>query len=251
MVLSVTESQAAIAVAIPQYMVSHESRALIAAGSTLPFSVKDIEAEPGNDTPIAINLPSGAELRGAGAEVGTFLLIRNIPKDVSFSAGMATGHICVVPLREASTLRLISKPSVNAQFELEFRLIGPNNRLLAKTNVTLNLRPRDVVGALGPASPKPDALTPKAEAVLLARGKDLMQEGGIAAARLIFEELATHGSAVGALALARSYDPAYLIPSAASVPAPSLAEARKWYERAAELGNPDAKRRLVEIAPGG
>jgi TPR repeat protein len=60
-----------------------------------------------------------------------------------------------------------------------------------------------------------------------------------------------YGSAAGALALARSYDPAYVPKSAVSAPAPDLAEARKWYERAAELGDADAKRRLTEIALGG
>jgi hypothetical protein len=258
----------AVTVAIPGHAAGlaalHEGPTLIAAESTVTFSVKNIEAEPGNDAPIAINLPSGAELRGAGVGEGTFLLIRNIPEGVRVSAGMATGRIWVVPLREASTLRLVSKPGVNAQFLLEFHLIGPHNRVLAKTTATVNLRQDQPVAAFAPASPTPDApkppvrprpqaepLTPRAEAILLARGKDLLQQGGIAAARLIFEDLAVDGSAAGALALAQSYDPAYVVPSAASAAAPSLAKARKWYERAAELGNPDAKRRLTEIASGG
>jgi hypothetical protein len=269
MAFAVTESQAAGAVAIPgraaMLAVSQESRMLIAAESLVTFSVKDVEAEPGIDTPIAITLPSDAELRGAGAEEGTFLLIRNIPEGVSVSAGMATSRICIVPLREASALRLISKPGANARFQLEFHLIGPDSRLLAETIISVNLRPLEVVGALDPASPEPVAappppiqppppaaqLTPQAEAVLLARGKDLLQQGDIAAARLIFEDMAKYGSAAGALALARSYDPAYVPKSAVSAPAPDLAEARKWYERAAELGDADAKRRLTEIALGG
>ena len=251
--LAVSASQAAVTVAIPGHAAGlaalHEGHTLIAAETTVVFSVKDIEAESGNDAPISINLPSGAELRAAGAEQGTFLLIRNIPEGVSVSAGMATGRIWVVPLREASTLRLVAKPGVNTQFQLGFHLIGPNNRVLAKTTATVNLRPRAAAAALDPAPPKPDTprppvqplpqaepLTPRAEAVMLARGKDLLQQGGIAA---------------GALALARSYDPAFVTASAASAPAPNLAEARKWYERAAELGNPDAKRRLTEIASGG
>ena len=266
--LAVSASQAAVTVAIPGNAAGlaalNEGRTLIAAEPTLVFSVNDIEAELGNDAPISINFPSGAELRAAGAEQGTFLLIRNIPEGVSVSAGMATGRIWVVPLREASTLRLVAKPGVNTQFQLGFHLIGPNNRVLAKTTATVNLRPRAAAAALDPAPPKPDTpkppvqplpqaepLTPRAEAVMLARGKDLLQQGGIAAARIIFEDLATSGSAAGALALARSYDPAFVSASAASAPAPNLAEARKWYERAAELGNPDAKRRLTEIASGG
>jgi hypothetical protein len=266
MVLAVTGSHATVAAAIPRHgavlAALHEGRTLIGAPS-LTISVKDIEGEPGNDTPIAINLPSGAELRIAGAVDGTFLLIRNIPDGVTVSAGMAAGRVWVVPLREASTLRLLSKPGVYPQFQLEFHLIGPNSRVLAKTAATVNLRQGQPVAALGPASPQPelpkpqvqpqpqaDELTPRAEAVLLARGNQLLQQGGIAAARVIFEDLAVEGSAAGALALAQSYDPAYLAKSAASAPAPDLAEARRWYVRAAELGNLDAKRRLAEI-PGG
>jgi hypothetical protein len=267
MLLAVAGSQAAVAVAIPEHAargaIPHDGRTLIAAEGSLTFSVKDIAAEPGSDTPIAIKLPSSADLRGAGAGEGTFLLVRNIPEGVSISAGMATGRVWVVPLREASTLRLVSKPGMNAQFQLEFHLIGPNNRVLAKTTVAVNVSPLQAVAALGPTSAQPDTpkapvhhrpqaapLTPQAEAVLLARGKDVLQQGGIVAARLIFEELATRGSAAGALALARSYDPAFVVPSAASAPAPDLAEARKLYQRAAELGDPDAKRWLAEIASG-
>lgn len=265
MVLAMTGSQAAIAAPIPGHaarlMASHAARTLIAAENNVTFSVQDIEAESGNDTPIAITLPSGAQLRSAGAETGTFVLIRNIPEGVSVSAGMATGRVWVVPLREALSLRLISHPGVSAQFQLEFHLIGPNSRELAERTIRVDLRPVQTVAALGPENPAAPApvqpppqaepLTPKAEAVLLRRGKDIMQQGGVAAARIIFEELAMRGSAAGALTLARSYDPAYIDPSAASAPAPSLDEARKWYKHAAELGNSDAKRRLAEIAAGG
>jgi hypothetical protein len=229
--------------------ISLEGGALIAVANALSFSVQDIEAESGNDAPIAIAIPSPAELRDAGAEEGTFILIRNIPEGVSVSAGMATGRIWIVPLREARTLRLVTKLGMNARFQIGFHLIGPGNRVLAKTTATVNLRPRGAAAAIDPAAPKPQALkppvlpqpqteslTPRAEAVMLARGKDLLQQGGIAAARIIFEDLATHGSAAGALALARSYDPAYVATSGVSAPATNLTEARKWYERAAELG---------------
>jgi hypothetical protein len=246
-----------------------EGRTLVAAENTVDFSVGDIEAEPGKDVPLTIKLPSSAELRGAGADTGTFLLIRNVPEGVGMSAGMATGRIWVVPLREAAGLRLTSKPDLSARFQLGFHLIGPNNRVLAETTVSVDLRPREAVAAVNAVTlqdepPKPDPpkkpaqqpsqtapLPPAEEAVLLARGQQLLQQGGIVAARLIFEELATHRSAAGALALARSYDPAYVPPSKASAPAPDMAEARKWYERAVELGNPDAQRRLAEIGAGG
>lgn len=272
--------QAAGALALPLRAAGlaamHQDGALIAAAdSALTLSVKDIDAEPGIDAPITIKLPSIAELRAAGAEEGTYLLIRGLPDGVNVSAGMAAGRVWVVPLREAAALRLISKPGMSAQVQLKFHLIGWNNRLLAETATALNLRPIQAVAALAPLQPeaarpqpqaqpepqplpqalpqpqpRPQPLTLREEAVLLARGKDVMQQGGIAAARLIFQALATRGSADGALALAQSYDPAFVARSA-SAPEPNLAEARKWYERAAELGNTDAKRRLTEIASGG
>jgi hypothetical protein len=245
---------------------------LVTAENGLKFSVQDIEAEPGKEIPITLSLPSATELQGAGADKGVFILIRNIPEGVSVSAGMTTGRVWVVPLREASTLRLVSKPGVTDEFQLSFYLMGPNSKALAEATTTVRLRSRqDTAATLGPAMPKPDSakpeaatvqpqtppppqaerLTPQAETALLSRGRDVLRQGGVAAARIIFEELATHGSAAGALALARTYDPSYVVPSGAAAPAPSLAEARKWYERAAQLGNADAKRRLAELAPGG
>jgi hypothetical protein len=265
-VLAVAESQAGVAIAFPGHAsglaaLLHGRRTLTAVESTLTFWVKDVEAEPGRAAPVIIRLPSSGELRAAGAGEGVFLLIRNIPKGVSFTAGMSTGRVWVVPLREASALRLICPGEVNTQFQLAFHLIGPNQRSLAQATVTV--RPSQAVAALGPASPKhdppkppvqpraqADPLLPRDEAVLLKRGRDVLEQGSVAAARLIFEELAMHGSAAGALALARSYDPAYLAASSTSAPGPDLAEARKWYERAAELGNQDARHRLVEIASG-
>ncbi len=267
MVLAITGSQTAAAVVIPAHAVRltalGEGRGFIAVKNAVTFSVRDIEAEPGSDAPIAIKLPTAAELRAANAGVGTFLLVRNIPEGVSLSAGMATGRICVVPLREASTLRLKFKPDVDTPFQLEFYLIGPDSHVLAETIVTVDLSPPQAVAALAPPAPKledqkpaapprPEAapLTPREEAVLLTPAKELLGQGGIAAARVIYEDLAAHGSASGALELARSYDPAYAGSPKGFAPATNMAEARKWYERAAELGNPDAKRRLVEIASG-
>ena len=267
---------------------------VIPAASNLSFSVRDIEAEAGKEAPIHIVIPSPAELRDAGAEEGTFVLIRNIPEGVSLSAGMATGRVWVVPLREAPKLRLIFKPGMNARFQIGFHLIGPGNRVLAEETVSVAVGPRETVAAISaqplraevptaalpqvdlpkkpvqpqtqtaalpaqeeamkkPVQPQTQAaaLPAQEEAILLARGTEVLKQGGIVAARLIFEELARRGSAAGALALARSYDPAHLPHSSASALAPNMAVALKWYERAAELGNPDAKRRLAEIVPGG
>jgi hypothetical protein len=269
---------------------SDEDRGLVAGTSALTFSVMDIEAEAGSEVPINATLPSEVELRAAGATASTFVLIRNIPEGVAISPGVATGRIRVVPLRDAASLRLLSKPELEANFQLQFTLIGPHNRALAQTTASVTLRPGPAVAAPAPAAsdapktdeqtaavePRPqpepeperfkppadappaaskqpkeaEPISPQVEAVLLARGKSVLQQGGIAAARIIFEELASLSSAAGAFALAQTYDPASAPRTAGATPAPSLAEARKWYQRASELGNADAERRLAEIGSG-
>jgi hypothetical protein len=272
-VLAVAETQVAAAAAFPDNSEKlgawRESGVVPVADKISSFSVKDIQAEPGTEAPIAIKLPTRAELRRAGSEEGAFLLVRNIPEGVGLSAGMATGRVWVVPLREVLNLRLLTQPGVPTRFQLEFHLMGLNKSVLAEATITVDLAPSRTVAAISPAAPEPEAaeqphppvhlvepprpevepLSPEAEAVLMTRGNEILQQGGIAAARLIFEEVAKHGSPAGALALARTYDPAYALPAAAA-PTPNMAEARKWYERAAELGNPDAKQRLAEIASG-
>ena len=232
---------------------SNDRSAHLAAANTVTFSAKNVDAFGGGEVPLSIQVPSAGELRSAGAEEGAFLLLRNLPEGVSVSAGMAMGRVWVVPLREVAVLRLICRPGI-APFRLGLSLMGPNQRVLAETAISVTLHPPLPPGTVPTATDatrtpaKPEPLTAQAEAVMLARGKEVLLQGGIAAARIIFEELATHGSAAGALALAQSYDPVQIAKSNATGAVPDISEARKWYERAAELGNADAKRRLAEFA---
>jgi TPR repeat protein len=89
------------------------------------------------------------------------------------------------------------------------------------------------------------------EEVLLRRSEELMQQGGIAAARLIYEELANRGSGRAALALAQTYDPAFIPPSATSAVKPDVEMALKWYERAAIYGSDEARQRIAVLSAGG
>lgn len=71
---------------------------------------------------------------------------------------------------------------------------------------------------------------------LLTRANDLMQRGDITGARLLFEHLAFRGSALGAFALAQSYDPKHLQKLYVRGLAPDEKQANYWYRKAAELG---------------
>ena len=87
-------------------------------------------------------------------------------------------------------------------------------------------------------------LDPEEVMVLLKRGKDLIADGDIAAARLILKRAADANNAEAALALAATYDPFVLRELKVYGFTPDAAMARVWYEKATELGAPAAPRRL-------
>jgi hypothetical protein len=86
--------------------------------------------------------------------------------------------------------------------------------------------------------------------VLLKRGKDLIADGDIAAARLILKRAADANNAEAALALAATYDPFVLRELKVYGFTPDAAMARVWYEKATELGSPAAPRRLEMLTQG-
>jgi hypothetical protein len=80
-------------------------------------------------------------------------------------------------------------------------------------------------------------------------GTELMANGDVAAARLMFERAAEAGDAAGAFALAETYDPVVLrrLHLRGGV-VPDVALARKWYETARDLGSVAAPERLSRLA---
>jgi hypothetical protein len=83
---------------------------------------------------------------------------------------------------------------------------------------------------------------------LMKRGKDLIANGDFAAARLVLQRPAESGSAHAALMLAGTYDPMVLKNLRAYGCAPDIQKARYWYQKANELGSPDAPKRLKLLA---
>lgn len=95
--------------------------------------------------------------------------------------------------------------------------------------------------------PLPPAARERSEG-FVARGRILLEEGNVASARLFFRRAADEGLADGALALGGTFDPAELERLHAIGIRPDPAEARRWYERARELGaGAAAERRLDKL----
>jgi hypothetical protein len=84
-------------------------------------------------------------------------------------------------------------------------------------------------------------------ASLLKRGRELIDVGDIASARLLLQRAADAREPQAAFALAGTYDPAVLSRVKAYGIAPDLAMARSWYEKAREFGSSDAQRRLEQL----
>ena len=70
----------------------------------------------------------------------------------------------------------------------------------------------------------------------------------VTAARLAFRRAAESGDAQAALALGGTFDPLVLKSLGAVGVAADPAQARGWYQKAAELGSRDARQRLNQLA---
>jgi len=84
-------------------------------------------------------------------------------------------------------------------------------------------------------------------AILLKRGQDFLANGDLAAARLLLRRAAEAGSAEAALALGTTFDPVTLQRLGAIGAVADPAQARQWYQRAAELGSSAASQQLAGL----
>jgi hypothetical protein len=115
-----------------------------------------------------------------------------------------------------------------------------------------------VPAAAAPAAPVSAAAAPVAAsparkldadelATLMKRAKGMIAIGDIAPARLLLERAADAQEASAALLLAQTYDPAVLGSQDMRSITPDPAAARTWYQKAAQLGSPDATQRLAQM----
>jgi hypothetical protein len=106
-----------------------------------------------------------------------------------------------------------------------------------------------------PAAPTPSPqaeavrnLDPREVAALVRRGQDLLAAGDVQSARLLLLRSAEARDARAALLVGTTYDPVLLRQIGADGPMADAAQARMWYQRAKEWGEPDAQRKLDALA---
>jgi TPR repeat protein len=97
-------------------------------------------------------------------------------------------------------------------------------------------------------APTSTNLTSNGIKALINRGDLLLGSGDITSARLFYERAANAPDAQAALRLGESYDPAFLQRARLNRTAGSVSLAAQWYQRAGELGAPEADTLLRALA---
>jgi hypothetical protein len=104
------------------------------------------------------------------------------------------------------------------------------------------------IPATRPATTPPTVQEQSMAATFASRGDAMLAIKDFSAARKFYEFAANGGSARAAMALAGTYDPAFLTQLGAVGVRPDPALAANWYRTAAALGAPDAEARLRTLS---
>lgn len=240
---------------------------------------KVVLVEPASETPMPIQVgPLEAIPRNS------FVRIRGLPFAAVLSDGhsIAPGA-WAIPLTVLPNLRISLPVGVVGKSEVTIALVQIDGTVLAEAQSSLVIaaasmiapdqqvppRERSVASVGAPPTPleaspppvprqpmpaatasdEPRPLTEDQQRALafIERGRAQAQRGDIAAARLFYRRAADAGLAQGALALAATYDPEELARMRVAGVQPDLAEARRWYEKARELGAREADERLRRL----
>jgi hypothetical protein len=220
-------------------------------------------AEPASQISVIVEVVPRASLPIAG-----FIRVRGLPQFASINDGYAIGPgAWAVPLYALPVLRLNIPTAIFGPSELEVALVNADGRILAEAHTSLIVAPPSgldaapqlaapaaaavempSIGQTYRATAATEGLSEKKRAEeLVSQGERYLPQGKLAAARLFFRQAAELGLAAGALRLAATYDPAELSILKVQGIAPDPIEARKWYERARELGAAEAEGRLARL----
>ena len=203
-------------------------------------------------------LALGVSLNGAtGSE---FALLTGLATGTKLSAGGPFGaNGWRIPAQELGSALAYAPKDFVGVMEASIDLRMPNNTLVDSQFVRLEwvpkqpeVRPRAVVRPER-EGPRPAAVVVRpidaAEADLLVkRAQDYLKSGDIVSARLVLRRVAGAGNAQAALTLGASFDPIVFEEIGVLGFAADVAQARVWYQQAAELGSTEAKSRLERLA---
>jgi hypothetical protein len=193
----------------------------------------------------------------------SFIRIRGLPAAVALSEGYAIAPgSWAVPLAALPNLSIFLPVGVEGPSEIAISLVNIDGAVLAEAKTTLIVAPAPVPAEAKAARPEPQASAPpppppevpkpspadrETALELHGRGLEQLERGNVYAARKFFERAAAMGLARSALAAAGTYDPGELDKLKVVGLQPDIEAARKWYEKARELGANEASERLRRL----
>jgi len=200
------------------------------------------------------NEPLALGVSLADASGGETLTVVGLMSGTTLSAGQPVGATgWQVPARDLDKALAYAPKDFVGVMDAAVDLRSARDRLVDSRLVRLEWLPKN---ELRPALPQLDQsrlapviheLPPDEIAMLMARGEHFLRNGDIAAARPLLRRAAYAGDARAALALGASFDPAVLAEQGVLGMSGDPAQARIWYERAAELGASEALQRLERL----
>ena len=243
----------------------------LAQASAEAFSIEDIAGLSGQTIPVLISIAD------ATVQSGGFIMLRGVPGEFTLTKGFKTGNSWLISLAQLEDLGLVVPDDFQGTFDLDVTLVSGDRKQKHAQKISVNIGPKpnargqktavqppklNTRATLEPAAktapekvqPSPaaqSAISPELEKSMMDRAAQLIQSGDVASARLLYEHLASNASALGALSLAKTYDPEVLSALDVIGMQPDIALAQRWYKRAAELGDEKAARRLEAFAATG
>jgi hypothetical protein len=194
--------------------------------------VHDSRVNKGHPAPLGVEVQQPAD--------GAIVTITGLAAAMTLSTGGAVGaDAWRVPVADLGNVWIHPPKDFEGSAELVVELRLADNTIADRRMIHLEWMP--------PAQPKLDR---EEIAVLLKRGKDLLANGDLAAARLVLLPAAEADDADAALALAATYDPFVLRKLAVHGFSADTAMARTWYEKARRFGSAEAPQRLDALANG-
>lgn len=226
-----------------------------------------LEIAPSSETQLPIQI-----LPGNAVPRRSIVLIKGLPSTMTLSGGrLFESGVWGIASTDIGVIKVASSSAATGRSDLTISLVSLDGSLIAEAASSLNVRAASmpvsasadfsnqaVLTAAPPQdlpkrAPEPARrLTAAQTEQLLAmvrKADEQIRVGDVSAARLLYRHAAESGLAAAALALAATYDEQELYKNHKVIGGvkPDAKMAQFWYEKARELGSPEARDHLVRL----
>jgi TPR repeat protein len=201
-----------------------------------PFQQLTVGPAPSQQTDEAAQLAISA----ADAEANAAVVISGLAPGSTVSAGREVApSTWRVPVEDLPGASVTPPRAFVGTMDLIVELRLADNSVVDRKSLQLEWLGRSIA-----ARPQPRQHDAAEIAQMVKKGAELMANGDVAAARLMYQRAAETGEATAAFALAESYDP--LVLTKGGIP-PDVGLAETWYAKARDLGSAQASERLERL----